>query len=76
MGDEEMRFGYLRKKTNEELDAIIKETQDDIDTCYGMLDDYKVSYVDKQELRSDLKYDRDILEFIAKIKEERIGRTK
>lgn len=76
MGNDENRFGYLRSKTEEELEAIIKETEEDIETCYNMLDDGTVPYQEKTELRNDLLYDRDILDYIKKIREEKTKITK
>ena len=68
----ENRFGYYRNKTDEELEKekelIIKSMND----YMVVLDDKEASSYQKSEIRnSDLKFEREKLEFVEKVLNER-----
>ena len=67
----ENRFGYYRNNSNEELEIEKKQIVSEIDYLLHILDS-NVSFEQKSEIRnSDLKFERDKLEYIDIIMEER-----
>ena len=67
----ENRFGYYRNNSNEELEIEKKRIVSEIDYLLHILDS-NVSFEQKSEIRnSDLKFERDKLEYIDIIMKER-----
>ena len=61
----EKRFSYLKNKSIEELEAIKKETLEDTEYLLKKLEDKTTSSEFRSEIEnSDLKLNRDILEYI------------
>ena len=68
----ENRFGYYREKDNEELEKDKEQIINDIEYLMLILDSKDAPSEQKSEIRnSDLKFEREKLEFINKILEER-----
>ena len=68
----ENRFGYYRENNNEELEKERTQIIDEIEYLLKILNSKTASSEQKSEIRnSDLKFERDKLELIDKVLEER-----
>lgn len=68
----ENRFGYLREKTNEELETMEENVSNEIQYLLHILDSKDASTDQKSEIRnSDLKIERDKLDYIEQLLDER-----
>lgn len=66
------RFEYLNTYSKEELEKLKQETIEDLNHLLEKLEDANTSSEEKSEIRnSDLKYDRELLEYIEYLKEEK-----
>ncbi len=68
----ENRFGYLKEKTNEELGMMEEAISNEIEYLLHILDSKDASSDQKSEIRnSDLKFERERLDYIEHILDER-----
>ena len=72
----ENRFGYYRDKTTEELEEEKEIILKNIEHWISILNDKKASSYQKSEIRnSDLKFEREKLDFVDKVLKERSKRS-
>ena len=62
----ENRFGYLRDLTDEELKKEKEELIEDLESLNKMLNDKKITQAEA-DIRSDIVYTKDKLEYIEKL---------
>ena len=67
----EKRFGYLRELTTDEKLNKIAELEEDIKSSEEMLNDRRVSGEEKTELHNDIKYDKEVINYLNHILEEK-----
>ena len=67
----EERFNNLKSLSKEELNQLKEELAVEIEQLLDSLDDKDISSYEKTEIRNDLSYDREKLEYIESIINER-----
>ena len=67
----EKRFGHLRQLSKDEKLTMIRELEDDIVLSEKMIEDKSVSGEQKTELYSDISYDRQVIEYLITILNEK-----
>lgn len=66
------RFEYLNTYSKEELEKLKQETIEDMDYLLKKLEDNNTSSEEKSEIKnSDLKYDKELIEYIKYLENEK-----
>ena len=67
----EKRFGHLRQLSIDEKLSMIKDLEEDIVYSERMINDRKTSGEQRTELYSDISHDREVINYLNNILEER-----
>ena len=67
----EKRFGHLRQLSIDEKLSMIKDLEEDIVYSERMINDRKTSGEQRTELYSDISHDREVINYLNDILEER-----